>query len=185
MKTRKALAPFLLAVLLIGPLPGAVAATDASVVTLTLTSLSHATESTDNALFKGTNPLREAMGKPIFANRVHQNGYHCWDPALIKVGDTYHLFYSRWRMVPGRVNDLAHWMTTSEIVHATSSNILGPYTNIENPALSAKDNHGWWLHNCKVTPEYNPDGSIKRYALGGIPLPVGSETQRILNLNTN
>ena len=42
---------------------------------------------------------------------------------------------------------------------------LGPYTNIENPALSAEDNHGWWLHNCRVTPQYNPDGSIKRYVL--------------------
>ena len=141
---------------------------------LMLTSLSHATESTDNALFKGTNPLSEAMGKPVYANRVFQHGYHCWDPSLIKVGDTYHLFYSRWKMVPGHVNNLAHWMATSEIVHATSSNILGPYTNIENPALSARDNHGWWLHNCKITPQYNPDGTIKRYVLYFINVKKGA-----------
>lgn len=132
------------------------------------------TEAQSQALLKGSNPFREAMGKPVFANRVYQNGYHCWDPALIKVGETYHLFYSRWRIVPGRINDMTHWMTTSEIVHATSSNILGPYTNIENPALSAKDNHGWWLHNCKVTPEYNADGSIKRYVLYFINVKKGA-----------
>ena len=66
------------------------------------------TETQTHALFRGTNPLAAAMGKPAFANRVFQHGYHCWDPALIKVDDTYHLFYSRWKMVPGKVNDLAH-----------------------------------------------------------------------------
>lgn len=63
-----------------------------------LASWSGATEATDNALHKGNNPLKEAMGKPIHANRVFQHGYHCWDPSLIKRGDTYHLFYSRWNM---------------------------------------------------------------------------------------
>ena len=75
-------------------------------ITIIVPSQSYATESLDNAMFKGTNPLKEAMGKPIYANRIYQEGFHCWDPALIKVGDTYHLFYSRWRMVPGKVNDL-------------------------------------------------------------------------------
>ena len=101
-------------------------------------ALTHATEAMDAALYKGSNPLKEAMGKPVYAHRVYQDGYHCWDPALIKVGDTYHLFYSRWLVVPGRINDMANWMTTSEIVHAVSSDILGPYRNIENPMLSAK-----------------------------------------------
>ncbi|WP_136060144.1 glycoside hydrolase family protein [Pontiella sulfatireligans] len=133
-----------------------------------------ATESMDNALFKGTNPLGDAMGKPVFANRVFQHGYHCWDPSLIKKGDTYHLFYSRWNMVEGKVNDVTHWMTTSEIVHATSKNILGPYTNVENPALTAEVNHDWSLHNPKITPEYNPDGSIKRYILYFINVRKGA-----------
>ena len=72
------------------------------------------TEAQGQALFRESNPLKEAMGKPVYANRVFQHGYHCWDPALIKVGNTYHLFYSRWKMVPGQVNNLANWMTTSE-----------------------------------------------------------------------
>ena len=38
---------------------------------LIYSSLSYASESTDNALFKGTNPLLEAMGKPVYANRVY------------------------------------------------------------------------------------------------------------------
>ncbi len=135
---------------------------------------SFATEATDNALFKGTNPLGEALGKPIYANRVFQHGYHCWDPSVIKVGDTYHLFYSRWKMVEGQVNNLAHWMTTSEIVHATSSKLLGPYINVENPAISAKENHDWWLHNPKITTEYNKDGSIKRYVLYFINVRKGA-----------
>ena len=137
--------------------------------------LSRATESTDNALFKGSNPLSEAMGKPVYANRVFQHGYHCWDPSLIKRGDTYHLFYSRWKMVEGQVNNLAHWMTTSEIVHATSKDLLGPYKNIENPAISAKDNHGWWLHNPKITPQYRPDGAIARYVLYFINVKKGAK----------
>jgi hypothetical protein len=136
---------------------------------------SAATEATDNALHKGVNPLREALGRPVHANRVFQKGYHCWDPALVKVGDTYHLFHSRWKLVPGKVNDLRHWMDSCEIVHCTSKRLLGPYVPIENPALSAKDNvNGFWLANCKVTPEYTPDGGFRRYLLYFINVKPGA-----------
>ena len=137
-------------------------------------SLSVATESSDNALFKGSNPLGNAMGKPIYANRIFQHGYHSWCPSLIKEGNTYHLFYTRWKMVEGKVNDLAHWMTTSEIVHSISKNILGPYTPVEEPLLSAKNHHDWNVCNSKVTPQYNPDGSIKRYVLYFINVRKGA-----------
>ncbi|MDF7822781.1 hypothetical protein P4B35_02045 [Pontiellaceae bacterium B12227] len=133
-----------------------------------------ATESTDNALYKGINPLGEAMGKPVYANRVFQHGYHSWCPSLTKVGDTYHLIYTRWIMEAGQVNNLKHWMTTSEIVHSVSKNLLGPYTLVEEPLLSAENNHGWNVCNSKVTPQYNPDGSIKRYVLYYINVRKGA-----------
>ncbi len=56
---------------------------------LALAMPSFATEATDNALFKGRNPLGEAMGKPVYANRVFQQGCHCWCPSLIKVTPQY------------------------------------------------------------------------------------------------
>jgi hypothetical protein len=74
---------------------------------LTARSATAETEAQQRALLKGTNPLKAAMGKPIYAHRVFQQGYHCWDPALIKVDDTYHLFYSRWQIVPGQINNMA------------------------------------------------------------------------------
>ena len=74
-------------------------------------------------------------------------GYILWCPSVIKVGDTYHLFASRWPEKYG----LAGWTTYSEIVRATSKNILGPY-NFQEVVIQKRE--GFWdndrAHNPKI-----------------------------------
>lgn len=74
-------------------------------------------------------------------------GYILWCPSVIKVGDTYHLFASRWPEKYG----LAGWTTYSEIVRATSKNLLGPYTFQE---VVIQKREGFWdndrAHNPKI-----------------------------------
>jgi hypothetical protein len=45
---------------------------------------------------------------------------------------------------------------------------------VEEPVLSAKNNHGWNVCNSKVVREYNPDGSVKRYVLFFINVREGA-----------
>jgi len=74
-------------------------------------------------------------------------GYILWCPTVIKVKDTYHMFASRWPEKYG----LAGWTTHSEIVRATSKNILGPYAFEE---VIIKKREGFWdndrAHNPKI-----------------------------------
>jgi len=74
-------------------------------------------------------------------------GYILWCPSVIKVGDTYQLFASRWPEKYG----LAGWTTYSEIVRATSKNLLGPYTFQE---VVIQKREGFWdndrAHNPKI-----------------------------------
>src|SRR6476659_4872613 len=75
-------------------------------------------------------------------------GYILWCPSVIKVGNTYHLFASRWPEKYG----LGGWTTYSEIVRATSNNLNGPYTFQE---VVIQKREGFWdndrAHNPKIT----------------------------------
>ncbi len=51
------------------------------------------------------------------------DGYILWCSSVIKVGDTYQMFASRWPLQYG----LAGWTKYSECVRATATNLLGPY----------------------------------------------------------
>lgn len=70
-----------------------------------------------------------------------------WCPSVIKVGDTYHMFASRWPKQYG----LEGWTKYSEIVRATSKNLLGPYTFQE---VIIQKREGYWdndrAHNPKI-----------------------------------
>ena len=70
-----------------------------------------------------------------------------WCSSVIKVGDTYHLFASRWPAEFG----LGGWTKYSECVRATSTNLLGPYSFQEVVLQKRKDN---WdnsrIHNVKI-----------------------------------
>src|ERR1035438_4041409 len=51
------------------------------------------------------------------------DGYILWCSSVIKVGDTYQMFASRWPLQ----YRLGGWTKYSECVRATSTNLFGPY----------------------------------------------------------
>ncbi len=72
----------------------------------------------------GAQSLKNAIQPAIKNAGFKMEGYILWCPSVIKVGNTYHMFASRWPQKYG----LAGWTTYSEIVRATSDNLYGPYT---------------------------------------------------------
>lgn len=70
-----------------------------------------------------------------------------WCSSVIKVGETYHMFASRWPAQYG----LGGWTKYSECVRATSTNLLGPYT-FQEVVLQKRTNN--WdnsrVHNVKI-----------------------------------
>ena len=71
------------------------------------------------------NPFREKLGVPLVDGGFRREGFNLWDPSIIKVGETYHLFASCWPST-----DFNKWKE-SYIVRATSKNLLGPYEFVE------------------------------------------------------
>ena len=67
------------------------------------------------------NPLKAKLGLPLRKGGFAREGFNLWDPSIIKVGDTYHLFASCWSS-----ENFNAWKT-SFIVRGTSKNLLGPY----------------------------------------------------------
>jgi len=68
--------------------------------------------------------LKSAIRPAIKNAGFKMEGYILWCPSVIKVGNTYHMFASRWPEKYG----LGGWTTYSEVVRATSDNLYGPYT---------------------------------------------------------
>ncbi len=85
-------------------------------------------------------------------------GYNLWCPSIIKVGDTYHMFASRWPYTPP---SLSGWLKQSEIVRATSKNLYGPY-NFEEVVIPANPR---MVHNPKILK--HKDKYIIVYMTGG------------------
>jgi hypothetical protein len=84
----------------------------------------------------GRNPLRDAL-LPVPKDAVFKiDGYYLWDPSIIKVGDTYHLFVSRWPAT----NGMNGWMK-SDVVQAVSKSLFGPYVFADVVLDPAK--HPW------------------------------------------
>lgn len=75
------------------------------------------------------------------------DGYILWCSSVIKVGDTYQMFASRWPAEYG----LAGWTKYSECVRATSTNLYGPYA-FQEVVLQKRTNN--WdnsrVHNVKI-----------------------------------
>jgi hypothetical protein len=75
------------------------------------------------------------------------DGYILWCSSVIKVGDTYHMFASRWPLQYG----LNGWTKYSECVRATSTNLFGPY-QFQEVVLQKRP--GSWdssrVHNVKI-----------------------------------
>jgi hypothetical protein len=91
--------------------------------------------------------LRDALQPAVKKGGFQMDGYILWCSSVIKVGDTYHLFASRWPAQYG----LGGWTTYSECVRATSANLLGPYTFQE--VVLQKRADAWdksRIHNVKI-----------------------------------
>ncbi|MGA2507714.1 MAG: glycoside hydrolase family protein [Chitinispirillaceae bacterium] len=88
-----------------------------------------------------------------------------WDGGIIKASDgTYHMFAARWNQADGH----SGWQYDSHVVHATSSNLYGPYTD---QGLAFTDNSGLG-HNVNILQLKTGDSTGKQYAItlsGGVP----------------
>jgi hypothetical protein len=96
--------------------------------------------------------LKESIQPAIKNAGFKMEGYILWCPSVIKVGNTYHMFASRWPEKYG----LAGWTTYSEVVRATSDNLYGPYTFQE---VVLRKREGMWdkerCHNPKIVKTGN------------------------------
>lgn len=67
------------------------------------------------------------------------DGYWIWGGSVIKVGDTYHIFASRW---PKKNKFPDDYFEESEIVSATSNSPMGPYT-FREVVIGERDSSFW------------------------------------------
>ena len=124
------------------------------------------------------------------------DNYYYWDGKIIKAGDgEYHLFASRWPKSSG----VPGWECCSVSVHATSDNVIGPYTNPSQTytyqngkghnttGLALSDGTyaviesaivpGWIFTASAITGPFNYAGSISWNGNGYNPNNVTSNTQ--------
>lgn len=98
----------------------------------------------------GMTSMRDAIRPAVKNGGFAMEGYFIWCSSVIKVGDTYHMFASRW---PAKFG-LAGWTTYSECVRATSKDLLGPYTFQE---VVLQKRPGKWdkarVHNVKIVKD--------------------------------
>jgi len=67
------------------------------------------------------------------------DGYWVWGGSVIKVGDTYHMFASRW---PKKREFPYDYFDSSEIVRATSKSLVGPY-EFKEVVIGERDSAFW------------------------------------------
>jgi len=127
-------------------------------------------------------PLRERIQPAPKPSGLVMEGYFVWCGSAIKVGDTYHLFASRW---PAATKFPEGYRTHSEIVRATASRPEGPYTFQQ--VIIGKRAKGKWDSGMAHNPSiyrvgrtfvlyYNASDEDSRYRQVGIataPAPEG------------
>lgn len=110
----------------------------------------------------GGSPLRAAL-RPVPPTAIFRmEGWYLWDPSVIRVGDTWHLFASRW---PAS-EKMKGWFH-SHVIRATSKSLFGPY-EFQEVALHPSA-HPWAkqaIHNPKVMK------SGDRYLIYHLGIPV-------------
>jgi hypothetical protein len=91
--------------------------------------------------------LRECLLTAVKNGGFRMDDYIIWCSSVVKVGQTYHMFASRWPKEYG----LGGWTTWSECVRATSLDLLGPYV-FQEVVLQKRPGH--WdnsrVHNVKI-----------------------------------
>ncbi len=103
--------------------------------------------------------LPEAYDK---ANIIQENDYNVWGTNILKGHDgTYHAIYSRWPRTRGHLA----WATHSEIAHAVSDSLIGPYV-FRNRVLPARG-RAYWDGDCTHNPHVlEHDGRAYLYHMG-------------------
>jgi hypothetical protein len=94
-----------------------------------------------------TRSLKDCLQPAVKNGGFKMDGQILWCSSVIKVGDTYQMFASRWPAEFG----LGGWTSHSECVRATSKNLFGPYT-FQEVVLQKRTNN--WdnsrIHNVKI-----------------------------------
>ena len=112
------------------------------VVIGTLLSVSSVSLGAPRSIFERLRPAPKDAG-------FRMDGYFVWGGSVVKVGQEYHLFASRW---PRETGFPQGYRSHSEIVRATAKTPLGPYTFRE--VVLAGRGGTWWdgkmCHNPKI-----------------------------------
>jgi hypothetical protein len=91
--------------------------------------------------------LKDCLLPAVKNGGFQMDGQILWCSSVIKVGDTYQMFASRWPAEYG----LGGWTKHSECVRATSTNLFGPYA-FQEVVLQKRTNN--WdnsrIHNVKI-----------------------------------
>lgn len=93
-------------------------------------------------LFDGLQPIPLNSG-------LQMEGYFVWGGSVIEADGAFHMFASRW---PAESSFPSGYMTQSEIVHAVSSHVIGPYVfqDVVTPARGGDYWDGQMTHNPSI-----------------------------------
>jgi hypothetical protein len=96
------------------------------------------------------NVLLRRIDKAPVGGGFQMEGYWVWGSSVVKGDDgLYHMFVSRW---PRKLPFHPGWLVASEVVHATSKTIEGPYTfsDVVLPARGSAYWDGRMTHNPRI-----------------------------------
>ncbi len=83
--------------------------------------------------------ISDRLTKVDIQSGFRMEGYFVWGGSVIKVGDTYHMFASRWP----KMRDFPYdYFEYSEIVRATSKSLVGPY-DFQEVVIGERDSSYW------------------------------------------
>jgi hypothetical protein len=122
----------------------------ASALVITLSVCSFSPASASPPVKSEARSLKDSLLPAPKQGGFAMDGYFLWCSSVIKVGDTYHMFASRWPAQFG----MGGWTKYSECVRATSTNLYGPYTFQEVVLQKRADK---WdnsrVHNVKIVKD--------------------------------
>jgi hypothetical protein len=124
----------------------------AAVLAVFLSASSFAADATNAPVKTEARSLKDCLQPAPKNGGFAMDGFILWCSSVIKVGDTYHMFASRWPLQYG----LGGWTKYSECVRATSTSLFGPY-QFQEVVLQKRTNN--WdnsrVHNVKIVKAGN------------------------------
>ncbi len=117
-----------------------------SSITLSLLTACNAAKTSESTAKSADLDFTKMIGKTPPKHVFEMEGYDIWCNQVIKGDDgKYHMFFSRWPHSRGHFA----WVSHSEIAHAVSDNLLGPYqfSDVSLPARGSQYWDGECTHN--------------------------------------